>query len=155
MSRVGSPPIAANAGYILLELLAALALTGLLMALAFPALPPGTSRSQLQALSVSAANLLRDARTAASNSGHDERATFDRLRRTLGSATRLLSVPQDVEVGLLAGARCNAEAGRIGIVFRADGTNCGGVFRFALRDRAMRVRVNWLTGHVEILQDQR
>ena len=153
-SRAGNAdrPRDGSAGYVLIELVAALALIGLLILLAFPALTPATNQSRFRALSTSTATLLRDTRTDAIARGGEAYAVFDRRRRTIQAGKHLVSVPVDVDVGLLAGSRCVASGDRIQIVFRADGTNCGGVFRFARGDRATRVRVNWLTGHVEIVQ---
>ncbi|WP_371425242.1 hypothetical protein [Tardiphaga sp.] len=154
-SRAGSasrPHNGGSAGYILLELVAALALIGFLVVMAFPALTQGTNQPRFRALSIGTATLLRDARTSAIARGSEVYAVFDRRRRTIQTGKHVVSIPTDVEVGLLAGSRCEASGERIVIAFRADGSNCGGVFRFARGDRTSRVRLNWLTGHVEILQ---
>lgn len=139
-------------GYLLLELVAALVLAGLLITMAFPALTHGTNRPRFHALSIGTATLLRNARTDAIARGSEARAEFDRRRRTIQSRKQVVAIPADVEVELLAGSRCETNGGRIQIVFRPDGSNCGGVFRFAHGDHITRVRLNWLTGHIEILQ---
>lgn len=155
MSPVGSaatPSGRSTAGYILLELVAALVLTGLLITMAFPALTHGTNRPRFHALAIGTSTLLRNARTDAIARGSEVRAEFDRRRRTIQTRKQVVVIPADIEVELLSGSRCEANGGRIQIIFRPDGSNCGGVFRFAHGDRITRVRLNWLTGHIEILQ---
>uniref|UniRef100_Q07N87 Putative general secretion pathway protein H n=1 Tax=Rhodopseudomonas palustris (strain BisA53) TaxID=316055 RepID=Q07N87_RHOP5 len=145
----------ANAGYILIELVAALALTGVLMILAFPSLPPGTNDPRFRALASDTATLLRNARSDAIARGDVAVAVFDRRRRSIQTKSQWVSVPDAVEFGLLAGSRCETGGERVQLIFRPDGTNCGAVFRFALGPRVARVRLNWLTGYVEILPGDR
>lgn len=161
-SRAGSEPATthpasapvgdARAGYVLIELVATLALMGLLITLAYPNIPQGTTPTRLRALLTDTANVLRQARTASIASGNDVHAVFDRRSRTIQAGANRIVVPRDVDVAVLAGARCGSRGALIDLVFRADGTNCGGVIRFVQGTRSFRVRVNWLTGYVEILQ---
>ncbi len=144
---------APDAGYIMIELIAALVLMGLLALIAFPVLSQSTSAPRYRALLVDTATLLRQARNTAIARGEPAYVTFDHRRILFKSGSRSVAVPRDVEVGLMTGSRCVASAESTQIVFRADGTNCGGVFRFVRGGHAARIRTNWLTGHVEILQD--
>jgi general secretion pathway protein H len=139
------------AGYLLIEVVAALALAGLIMVLAFPNLPQGTTPVRFRALLANTAALLRDARTAAIAHAADTAATFDRRSRTLRTGEHRVAIPADVDLALTAGGRCGASRDAVDIVFRADGTSCGGILRFARGGQAFRVRVNWATGHVEIV----
>jgi general secretion pathway protein H len=153
-SRAGSPVAAdadRRAGYVLIELLAALAVSGLIMFLALPGVPQGTTMAKLHALLSSTAALLREARTEAIVNGAVKRVTFDSRRRTFRAGGRLVVLPEDVDVALGAGDSCGASRGGVAeIVFRANGTSCGAVLRFAKGGRVFRIRVNWVTGHVEI-----
>lgn len=135
----------------LIELVATLVLVGLVMVMAFPNLPQGTTPARFRALLARTTALLRDARSAALAHATDSAATFDRRSRTLRAGAYEVAIPADVDLALTAGSGCGASRDTAAIVFRADGTSCGGVLRFARGGRAFRVRVNWVTGHVEIV----
>jgi len=140
-----------TAGYVLIELIAALALLGLMMAMALPTVPPGTTPTRFRALLSSAATLLRETRTDAITHGADRLLMFDRPARVLRSGSRRLEIPPDVDIGLFAGASCPMGPNTASIVFRSDGSSCGAVLRLARDRMTSRVRVNWATGHVEII----
>jgi len=136
---------------VLIELVAALAVAGLVMFLALPNVPPGTNAARYHALLSGTAALLREVRTEAIVGDTSRRVTFDSRRRAFRAGARLIAVPADVRIAMASGGQCNTEAGGISeIVFRADGTSCGAVLRFAKGNRVDRIRVNWVTGHVEI-----
>lgn len=153
-SEAGKAASAADprAGYVLLELVAALVLISLLMTMVFPAVPQGTTPVRLRALLASTAILLRDTRTAAIARNTEAHAQFDRRERTIRAGLHRIVLPADVTVSVLAGGRCGVRGDVTDIVFRPDGTNCGSVFRFIAGARAYRIRLNWLTGYVEILE---
>jgi general secretion pathway protein H len=137
---------------VLIELVAALALMGLLVTLVYPDVPRGTTPTRFRALLANTAVLLRQARTAAIASGGDVYAVFDRRARVLQAGRYRVAIPADVDVTVLAGGRCDSRGNTVDLVFRADGTNCGGVINFSQDKHVFRVRVNWLTGYVEVLQ---
>lgn len=148
-----APPVGnARAGYVLVELVATLALTGLLLGFAFPFAVTGTTPSRLRALASSTASLLRDARTAAITGGRPVAVRFDPGVRRLSAGARRVLIPGDVDFTLVAGGNCPAEGAATAIVFRADGSDCGGVLRFAKGGRVLRTRVNWSDGFVDVLQ---
>ena len=140
-----------TAGYVLIELIAALALLGLIMAMTLPTVPPGTTPTRFRALLSSAATLLRETRTDAIMHGADRLLMFDRTARVLRGGSRRIEIPADVDIALLAGASCPMGPNAASIVFRGDGTSCGAVLRLARDRMTSRVRVNWATGHVEIV----
>jgi general secretion pathway protein H len=143
-----------SAGFILVEQVATLVLIGLLVLLAFPTLAPGTGQAQFHALWMTTATLLRDTRSDAIARGSDSEIVFDRRHRVIQSRKRVLELPDDVDVRVSSGVSCATSADRIQIVFRANGTSCGGVIQFAVKGRTVRIRVNWLTGQVALLQDR-
>ncbi len=136
----------------LVEALATVALTGLILGFAFPYAVSGTTPSRLIALAQSSAALFRDARTAALTGGRPVAVRFDAATRRLLAGSRRVAFPGDVEVSLLAGGNCPAEAGTAALVFRPDGSDCGGVLRLAKGGRVLRARVNWADGAVDVLQ---
>lgn len=136
----------------LVEIVATLAVTGLLMAVALPHLAAGTNRTRMAALVTASASLLREARTTAIASGTPVAASFDPARRKLGTGPESLDIPADVAFSLLAGGNCARTATQVVILFRPDGTNCGGVLRFAKDGHVTRALVNWVDGRIAIVE---
>ncbi len=141
-----------EAGYVLIEAVAALAITLLLLGFAFPLVAPGTTPPRLLALVSSSVSLLRDARTAAIAGSRPVAARFDVARRTLSAGPNAVGIPADVAFAFVAGGNCPSGDGRAEILFRPDGSNCGGVLRFAKGARVLRARVNWVDGQVDVVE---
>lgn len=141
-----------ESGYVLIEALAALAITILLLSFAYPLVAGGTTPPRLLALVSSSVSLLRDARTAAMASGKPVAARFDAGRRRLTARDAAVAIPGDVAFSLTAGGNCRTGEGGAAVLFRPDGSGCGAVLRFAKGPQVLRARVNWADGHVDILQ---
>jgi general secretion pathway protein H len=133
---------------------AALALTVIVIGLAFPFIPTGTTPVRLHGLLADTVALLRETRTASIARSTSIATTYDADRRTLRAGSRSVVIPPDVDFSLVAGGNCPIAGGLTGIVFRADGTNCGGVLRFAKASRILRARINWVDGHVDIAEGE-
>jgi hypothetical protein len=43
-----------------------------------------------------------------------------------------------------------AGPGRFAIIFAADGRSCGAVIRLIKNNRDWRIRINWLTGFIDV-----
>ena len=136
----------------LIEVVATIAITLLLINFAFPIVASGTTPARLLALVSSAASVLREARTAAIVGGRPVAAHFDAGRRRLQAGRNALTIPADVDFSLVAGGNCPADPGSVDILFRADGTNCGGLLRFRKDRRVLRARVNWADGHIDVAE---
>jgi general secretion pathway protein H len=153
-SPVGEPndihDSGSEAGYMLIEVVAALVLTTLLIAFIFPMTPFGTTPSRLLALVSSSASLLREARTAAVAGNTPVAARFDVARRRLQAGSDVVAVPADVDFSLTTGAACR----KAEILFRPDGTNCGGLLRFGKGGRILRARVNWADGRIDVVEGE-
>ena len=149
---VGEPAAARQAGYVLIEAVAALAITILLLSFAYPLVGGGTTPARLLALVSSSVSLLRDARTAAMATGMPVVARFDAGRRRLAARDTAVSIPGDVAFSLTAGGNCRTGEGGGAVLFRPDGSGCGAVLRFAKGAQVLRARVNWADGHVDIAQ---
>lgn len=141
-----------QAGYVLIEAIAALAITLLLLSFAFPLVAPGTTPPRLLALVASSVSLLRDARTAAIAGSRPVAARFDIARRRLSSGPNAVAIPADVAFALVAGGNCPAGGGTAEILFRPDGSSCGAVLRFTKGVRVLRARVNWADGRVDVVE---
>jgi general secretion pathway protein H len=152
MARTRSRATDEQAGYVLIEALAALAITVLLLSFAYPLVAGGTTPPRMLALASSAVSLLRDTRTAAMASGAPVAARFDAGRRQLVARGAAVTIPRDVAFSLTAGGNCRSGEGGAAVLFRPDGSGCGAVLRFSKGTQVLRARVNWADGHVDIVQ---
>jgi general secretion pathway protein H len=128
-------------------------MVGLLAAILLPRFPMATSRPRLQAYAVAVAALLKADRNAALWRGGAVAAVIDAPGRTVrsGSSARVVRIPDDVVVEALLPQRCNGRLALSAISFFAAGTSCGGTISLTRFGSGYQVRVNWLTGGVDIV----
>lgn len=145
----------AEAGFSLLEMVCVLAMVALLAAIALPRVPMATSRTQLEAHAVEVATLLKADRNAAIGRRGSIEAVVDARGRTVrsGSNARFVRVPDDVVFDAVLPQRCNGRPVHSAITFFSTGMSCGGMIRLTRLDIGYEVRVNWLTGAVEIVAE--
>lgn len=143
----------AEQGFTLLEMVCVLAIIALLSAVFLPFIPHETSRSRLQAYALQAATLLMADRDAAIRRHISIAALVDAGGRTIrsGASQAAIRIPDDVHFEALLPETCRRQAALSTIRFFADGMSCGGTIALARFDAAYEVRVNWLTGRVEIV----
>jgi general secretion pathway protein H len=139
-------------GFALLDLLLAMLVLSLLMLVALPALVPGTSPNRHEAYAAEIAALLISDRAAAAQSGRPTGTSIDVDRRRIaaGGRQRALQLPADLALDVTSSEGCGRQRGAFLISFEADGRSCGAVIRLAKGDRAWRIRVNWLTGYIDV-----
>ena len=68
-----------------------------------------------------------------------------------GATGAVVQVPSDVVFDALLPARCGPHRAGTSIHFLPTGISCGGVIKLTRLGIAYEVRVNWLTGGVEIV----
>lgn len=132
----------------------ALALAVVLMAAAiiWPAIPRGTSSAGLAATVMDVATMLRADRTGAVRDGLRVGTVINLDGRTVRDATgRTVTVPRDLAFEIVTATACSLGGRRYQITFNPDGSSCGGVVRLAKDGRSFRIRVNWLTGWVDVV----
>jgi general secretion pathway protein H len=146
-SRTGS-----EAGFTLLEMVCALAIVGLMAAVLLPAIPRQTSRTRLEAYAIETAALLKADRNAAIRRRLDVTTQVDAPSRSLrsGASGQTVHVPEDVRFETLLPRNCDNRPVVASISFFASGMSCGGVIVLAKLDAGYEIRVNWLTGRIEI-----
>ena len=142
---------AASRGFVLIDLLATLAITGLALALVWPAIPTGTTQPRLAAIAIETVTLLRTTRTAAIASGRDQFTAIDTGQRSIQTDRQILTLPGDVALSVLSADSCRTTGALVGIAFHADGSSCGAVIRLVRQGRGYRIRVDWTTGHIAVL----
>src|SRR5450756_925675 len=144
---------AGERGFALIEILCVLAIIGMLAAIILPAIPRATSRARLESYAVETAALLKADRNAALRRQIPVATQIDAEARAIRSGVtgRVIRLPGDVTMEAMLAQRCaDRNAGR-SIDFFPSGMSCGGVIALARPGMGFEVRVNWLTGGVEIV----
>ena len=136
----------------LLDLALALTILLLLFAIVWPVVNRGTSAAQQSAIALDIATLLRVDRSSASRDGMSTGTRIDVSRRIItGSSGRQVYVPGDLAFEITTTAHCTEGAQRFVIVFAPDGSSCGGFVVLRKRERALAVRINWLSGMIDVI----
>jgi general secretion pathway protein H len=140
-------------GFALIEMLCVLAIIGLLAAIILPAIPRATSRAKLESYAVEAAALLKADRTAALRRQIQVATQVDAEARSIRSGVtgRVIRFPADVAIDAYLATRCADRNAGHSIDFFPSGMSCGGTIALARPGMGYEVRVNWLTGGVEIV----
>lgn len=142
-----------EAGVTLLEIVCVLAVIAFVGLIALPALPRGTSGPRLEGYALEVASLLKQDRIAAMRLGRRVAVAIDGRSGTIrsGASARSVALPPDVKLGAVLAATCAGRADAAATIdFFPTGMSCGGTVSLAAIGRAIQVRVNWLTGDVDI-----
>jgi general secretion pathway protein H len=147
------PQTNAEAGFTLIEVVCVLAIVGLLAALVLPAIPRGTSQQRLAGYAVEVAALLKGDRSAAIRNRAQVATSLDAVRRIVisGATASIVELPADVTFEALLAKRCRDRLVGATIDFFPSGASCGGVIALARQGVGYQIRVNWLTGGVEVV----
>ncbi|MGZ8218211.1 GspH/FimT family protein [Methylomagnum sp.] len=139
-------------GFTLLELLLALGLVALLMALAVPNFGPAIARAQLTSATRDVASALRHVRGQALMRGRDAEFELDieRHRYKVTGRNKAYSLPGGIGLSLYTAESETVDEGTGRIRFFPDGSATGGRVTLAGGGRKQVVDVNWLTGEVKI-----
>ena len=143
----------AEEGFTLLEMVCILAIIAMLAAVLLPNISRDTSRPRLEAYAVETASLLKADRTAAIRHRVQIATQIDAGARSLrsGSTGQILRVADDVAFDAILPSRCNDRPAFSTISFFPTGMSCGGTIKLSRLDTSYEIRVNWLTGGVEIV----
>jgi general secretion pathway protein H len=144
-------------GFTLLEMVCVLAIVGLLATVLLPSIPRQTSRSRLEAYAIEAATLLKADRNAAIRRRLEVITQVDAGSRSVrsGSSGATVRVPEDVRFEALLPENCNNRPVVASISFFASGMSCGGVIALTHVDASYEIRINWLTGRIEVVPRDR
>jgi len=143
----------AEAGFTLVEMVCVIAIIAMLAAILLPHISRATSRPRLEGYAVETASLLKADRTAAMRRRVPIATQVDASERYLrsGSTGRILRVPDDVTFSATLPLRCNDRPAFSTISFFATGMSCGGTIVLSRLGAVYEIRVNWLTGGIEIV----
>jgi general secretion pathway protein H len=144
---------ASERGFTLLEMVGVLALIAMMAAVLLPFIPHHTSRSRLQAYALQTASLLKADRNTAIRRGMDVATLVDATGRSIrsGATADVVRIPDDVRFEALLPQTCNRRQALSTISFFASGMSCGGAIALTRLDAGYEIRVNWLTGRIEIV----
>jgi general secretion pathway protein H len=148
---------AASPGFTLLELTVVLFIMALVAALAAPNFSGRWQEMQLRRAVREVAADLRQARTHAMRTQVEAVVTIDLANRRLTSTAsgRARALPADLTIDVIAAGSETTDRRVSGVRFYPDGSATGGRVRFATSRTRLSVDVNWLTGRVSILDDER
>ena len=140
----------------MLEVVCVVAIVAILAAIVVPALPRGTSRARLESFAVEAAAMLKADRDSAIRNRVQVATEIDAPLRVVrsGATGRVIRLPADVRFEAILAARCNNRPAGPTIRFFASGMSCGGTIALTRLGVGYQVRVNWLTGGVEVVPFQ-
>ena len=140
-------------GFALIEIVCMLAIIGLLAAIILPALPRATTRAKLESYAVETAALLKADRNTALRRQIQVKTTIDAEARSIRSGVtgRMVRLPNDVKLEAMLASRCGDRTTGRSIDFFPSGMSCGGAIALARPGMGYEIRVNWLTGGVEIV----
>jgi general secretion pathway protein H len=142
-----------EAGFTLVEAVCVLAIVALLASLALPARPFQTSRPRLEAYAIETASILIADRDAAIRRRVGVSTALDYAARVIrsGAYPRNVRFPHDVAFDALLAKNCAGRDVGNTIDFFPNGMSCGGTVALRRGDASYQIRVNWLTGGVEVI----
>jgi general secretion pathway protein H len=131
----------------------AMAVFALLIMLVLPTLPHETTPSRLGAYAEQVAAILKSDRSSAARGGREVGTLVDIAGRRIesGGGRQAVNLPRDVTLDMIASDTCRSPRGEFAVVFAADGRSCGAVITLAKGGRDWKVRINWLTGFIDVV----
>lgn len=138
-------------GVVLLDVVLALAILALGALVLMPRPTAGVSASTLQAEAARAAAEFRRARAQALRSRGPVDVHVDPARRVIRyDGSEPLVLREGVRLSWITSSQCPLRDGGRALRYLADGRSCGGVMDLTSDRAAIQLRIDWLTGRVEM-----
>lgn len=138
-------------GVVLLDVVLALAILSLAAMVLMPRPRAAPSPADLRAEAARAAAVFRQGRATAIRRGGHADVVVDaaaRSIRTVGAP--LVQIRPGIDLSWVTSNLCPVVDGARALRFLADGRSCGGVLTLAGAGASARLRIDWLTGRVEM-----
>jgi general secretion pathway protein H len=141
----------AQRGVVLLDVVAALAIVALAAFVLMPRPRSSIGAAELSAEAVRVSGEFRKGRATALTTGSVADVTVDPgNKRIQVDGANPISIRDGVAMNWVTSDRCPIRGGTRALRFLADGRSCGGVMTLSASGRAIELRVDWLTGRVEM-----
>ncbi|MGY3533208.1 general secretion pathway protein H [Bradyrhizobium embrapense] len=129
-----------------------LAITGMIVAVLLPSVPRQTSKARLQAYALAAASILKGDRAMSVAGGVRVDTLVDLPGRAIRSvaSSAVFQVPDDIKFEAILPRSCNQRPVLSTISFFPDGMSCGGAIALWRADLRLEIRIDWLTGRIEV-----
>lgn len=136
---------------VLLDVVLALAILSLAAMVLMPRPRAGLSPTDLRAEAARAAAVFRQGRATAIRQGRHADVVVDAFARSVRTAgAPLVQIRQGVDLNWVTSNLCPVVDGARTLRFLADGRSCGGVLTLAGAGTSTQLRIDWLTGRVEM-----
>ena len=141
----------AQRGVVLLDVVAALAIVALAAFVVMPRPRSSIGAAELSGEAVRISGEFRKGRAKALTTGSVADVTVDPgNKRIQVDGANPISIRDGVAMNWVTSDRCPIRGGIRALRFLADGRSCGGVMTLSASGRKIELRVDWLTGRVEM-----
>jgi len=138
-------------GVVLLDIVAALAVVALVAFVLMPKPRSATGAAELTAEAVRISAEIRKGRAKAIGGGGTVDVLVDPDKRKVQvQGATAVTVRNGVDMRWVTSNQCPLRQGRRALRFLADGRSCGAVMTLSVTGRSIELRVDWLTGRVEM-----
>lgn len=142
-----------DVGFSLIEVIAAMTVLALLAVAMSASLRTSRPAAQLARTGGTIATALKDARSSAVRTSRSVVVAIDLDKRLISRSDlpggRPISIGDGMHLAAITAESETAQRGLVGIRFFPNGSSTGGAVSLTQRERALRIEVNWFTGHVE------
>jgi general secretion pathway protein H len=136
---------------VLLDVVLALAILSLAAMVLMPRPRAGLSPADLQAEAARTAAVFRQGRATAIREGSHADVVVDASARSVRTAgAPRVELREGIDLKWVTSNLCPMVDGARALRFLADGRSCGGVLTMAGAGASMQLRIDWLTGRVEM-----
>jgi general secretion pathway protein H len=140
----------ARRGIVLLDVVLALAVMALAAYVLMPVPTGSLSRNDVMAEAVRVGAVFRQGRTMAIRDRSPTDVVVDVMTGEIEGPGEIVSVRQDIRLVWSTSSQCPLDRGRRALRFLPDGRSCGGVLSLSGSGHEALLRVDWLTGRVEM-----
>lgn len=140
----------ARRGVVLLDLVLALAIIAIAAYVLMPVPSASLSQREVKAEAVRAAAVFRQGRTTAIRDGVTVDIVVDAMANEIEGVGEMLSLRDGIRLVWTTSSQCPLDRGRRVLRFLPDGRSCGAVLSMTGAGHEERLRVDWLTGRVDI-----